>query len=141
MNDALDGGESESTPKIVIAGVVTTVVVSILAAEAPAVLFVLAIPLAVLAVVVPLLWFFTQTGTFDGLVGSDSELDDDEAALERLRRRYADGDLTEDEFERRLDRLLETETLEDAKQYRTDAGRRTDAGGRTGRKRDQELER
>jgi len=34
-------------------------------------------------------------------------------ALEELRARYARGDLTEEQFERKLDRLLETETLED----------------------------
>lgn len=35
-------------------------------------------------------------------------------ALERLRDRYAAGELTDEQFERKLDRLLETETLEDA---------------------------
>ncbi|QSG02043.1 SHOCT domain-containing protein [Natranaeroarchaeum sulfidigenes] len=34
-------------------------------------------------------------------------------ALETLRTRYARGDLTDEQFERKLDRLLETETLED----------------------------
>ncbi|EMA12219.1 SHOCT domain-containing protein [Haloarcula marismortui] len=38
---------------------------------------------------------------------------DDETPLERLRRRYADGKLTDEQFERKLERLLETETLED----------------------------
>ncbi|KAA9399147.1 SHOCT domain-containing protein [Haloarcula sp. CBA1130] len=37
----------------------------------------------------------------------------DETPLERLRRRYAEGELTDDQFERKLERLLETETLED----------------------------
>ena len=37
----------------------------------------------------------------------------DETPLERLRRRYADGELTDEQFERKLERLLETETLED----------------------------
>ena len=37
----------------------------------------------------------------------------DETPLERLRRRYAEGKLTDDQFERKLERLLETETLED----------------------------
>lgn len=32
----------------------------------------------------------------------------DEAALDELRVRYAQGDLTDDEFERRVERLLET---------------------------------
>ncbi|WP_434530329.1 SHOCT domain-containing protein [Haloarcula sp. NS06] len=37
----------------------------------------------------------------------------DETPLERLRRRYADGKLTDEQFERKLERLLETETLDD----------------------------
>jgi uncharacterized membrane protein len=39
--------------------------------------------------------------------------DTDETPLERLRRRYAEGKLTDEQFERKLERLLETETLED----------------------------
>lgn len=39
-------------------------------------------------------------------------------ALESLRERYARGELTDEEFERKLDRLLETETVEDAIEYR-----------------------
>lgn len=35
--------------------------------------------------------------------------------LQTLRDRYARGELTDEEFERKLERLLETETLEDAK--------------------------
>ena len=42
----------------------------------------------------------------------------DETALERLRRRYAEGDLTDEQFERKLERLLETETLEDVEDAR-----------------------
>lgn len=38
---------------------------------------------------------------------------DEETPLERLRRRYAEGELTDEQFERKLERLLETETLED----------------------------
>ena len=34
-------------------------------------------------------------------------------ALETLRDRYARGELTDEQFERKLDRLLETESLED----------------------------
>lgn len=44
--------------------------------------------------------------------GSDSEQVD---ALDELRRRYARGDLTDAEFERRLERLLETESVADAR--------------------------
>ncbi|MDS0221745.1 SHOCT domain-containing protein [Haloarcula sp. S1AR25-5A] len=42
-----------------------------------------------------------------------SSADTDETPLERLRRRYAEGELTDEQFERKLERLLETETLED----------------------------
>ncbi|GAA0232201.1 SHOCT domain-containing protein [Haladaptatus pallidirubidus] len=34
-------------------------------------------------------------------------------ALETLRNRYAHGELTDDQFERKLERLMETETIED----------------------------
>ncbi|WP_158853543.1 SHOCT domain-containing protein [Halorhabdus sp. CUG00001] len=37
----------------------------------------------------------------------------DEQALETLRDRYARGELTDDQFERKVQRLLETESLED----------------------------
>lgn len=37
-----------------------------------------------------------------------------EDALQTLRDRYARGELTDEQFERKLERLLETETLEDA---------------------------
>lgn len=45
---------------------------------------------------------------------TDSADTGNDDALERLRRRYADGKLTDEQFERKLERLLETETLEDA---------------------------
>ncbi len=48
--------------------------------------------------------------------GAESRRD----ALETLRERYAAGELTDDQFERKLDRLLETETLEDAEQWVAD---------------------
>ena len=40
------------------------------------------------------------------------------AAIDRLRTRYAEGDLTDEQFERKLDELLETETPEDAAEWR-----------------------
>lgn len=43
-----------------------------------------------------------------------------EDALERLRTRYADGELSDAEFERRLETLLETETVADVEQYLAD---------------------
>ncbi|MFC5278483.1 SHOCT domain-containing protein [Halorubrum rubrum] len=39
-------------------------------------------------------------------------------AIDRLRTRYAEGDLTDEQFERKLDKLLETETPEDAAEWR-----------------------
>ncbi|KAB1198915.1 SHOCT domain-containing protein [Haloferax sp. MBLA0078] len=36
-------------------------------------------------------------------------------ALETLRQRYASGELTEEEFEEKVERLLETETITDAR--------------------------
>ncbi|SFS68755.1 SHOCT domain-containing protein [Halostagnicola kamekurae] len=39
-------------------------------------------------------------------------------ALETLRSRYAAGELTDEQFERKLERLLETETIEDIEQRR-----------------------
>ncbi|MEZ3116708.1 SHOCT domain-containing protein [Halobaculum sp. MBLA0147] len=47
-------------------------------------------------------------------------------ALETLRERYARGELTEQQFERKLDRLLETESVEDAEAYRRRARRDVD---------------
>jgi len=49
--------------------------------------------------------------------GDGSDIEDTADALERLRTRYANGDLTDEQFERKLDRLLETETPEDAAEW------------------------
>ncbi|WP_254523865.1 SHOCT domain-containing protein [Natrinema caseinilyticum] len=51
--------------------------------------------------------------------GTDVDAHD---ALETLRERYAAGELTDEQFERKLERLLNTETLESAAQWRRDAG-------------------
>ena len=48
-------------------------------------------------------------------VEEDDTADEDDA-LETLRARYARGELTDEQFERKLERLLETETLEDAEE-------------------------
>ncbi len=68
---------------------------------------------------------------WDGTVGSSSSETEDETAkqsetrdrdtsdaLDALIDRYARGELTDEQFERKLDRLLETETVEDAAEYR-----------------------
>lgn len=60
-----------------------------------------------------------ETADSDGSDGSDVDARD---ALETLRERYAAGELTDEQFERKLERLLNTETLENAAQWRRDAG-------------------
>lgn len=87
------------------------------------------------AVVVPIVAVLTGAGdeddevdVADGRTGretastADRTPDSTVDALDRLRDRYARGELTDEQFERKLDRLLETETLEDAREYaaRTD---------------------
>ena len=49
---------------------------------------------------------------------SESRDEDEETPLETLRRRYAEGELSEEQFERKLDRLLSTETIEDVEDER-----------------------
>jgi len=46
---------------------------------------------------------------------ADGATDGTEDALERLRERYARGELSEAAFERRLERLVETESVEEAR--------------------------
>jgi len=62
--------------------------------------------------------------------GDDTPGSETEDALETLRQRYARGELTDDEFERRVERLLETESVTDAQQY-TDRVR-TEGAAETG---------
>lgn len=57
-------------------------------------------------------------GSTDG-GGQDRTTED---ALETLRDRYARGELTEAQFERKVERLLETETVEDARDRLVDDG-------------------
>ncbi|RQG95220.1 SHOCT domain-containing protein [Natrarchaeobius chitinivorans] len=62
-------------------------------------------------------------------------------ALERLRTRYADGELSDAEFERRLEILLETETVADVERYLADEGRAGATEHRSSDTRDGALER
>jgi len=83
----------------------------------------------------------TETGSVRverGQSGSGSGVDDTTDALERLRTRYAEGDLTDEQFERKLDRLLATETPEDAAEW-TDRNREAERDRDAGR--DPEVER
>jgi len=62
-------------------------------------------------------------------------------ALETLRDRYARGELSEEQFEAKLERLLETETLEDARDTVTRSRHNPVEDGRaTDDERDRELE-
>ncbi|ELZ20884.1 SHOCT domain-containing protein [Natrinema limicola] len=55
----------------------------------------------------------TDTAEADESEATDSTTD----ALETLRERYAAGELTDEQFERKLERLLDTETLEEAQEW------------------------
>jgi hypothetical protein len=63
-----------------------------------------------------------ETGADETATGGASTAD----ALETLRERYAAGDLSETQFETKLEQLLETETVEDASAYV--GGDETDGG-------------
>jgi uncharacterized membrane protein len=54
----------------------------------------------------------------------DDRTDSQQDALETLRDRYARGELTEEQFERKVERLLETETVEDARERVVENGER-----------------
>ena len=68
-------------------------------------------------------WWDEEISGSDWFGGADEEADsrpaeppsdpDTRDALDTLRDRYARGELTDEQFERKLDRLLETESLED----------------------------
>lgn len=65
-----------------------------------------------IATIVFLGWVTVRTGIIDG--GTDGDANDDPFTV--LQRRYANGDITEAEFERRVDRLLNAETQVDRDQ-------------------------
>ena len=66
-----------------------------------------------------------------------ADLTETENALEALRNRYARGEISEAEFEQRVERLLETETVDDAKQF---ANRRAHADQHRSREPEREPE-
>lgn len=53
----------------------------------------------------------------------DARREDDDPALVTLRERYARGELTEAQFERKIERLLETDTLENTEEQYGDRER------------------
>jgi len=59
----------------------------------------------------------------DDVDTATDESTDSEDPVETLRRRYAEGELTDEQFERKLERLLEVETLEDAEDEKRRAER------------------
>lgn len=62
---------------------------------------------------------------------TESDVDaETDAALATLRERYARGELDEEAFERKVERLLRTETVEDARERVGDAGVAPDSEGR-----------
>ena len=87
-------------------------------------------------VVVPLVYLLYGGDDDETEAASSDATAVEDDPVEELRRRYAAGELSDAEFERKLDRLLETEGLE--------AGDRRDAAGtREGgaQRRDRDLER
>ena len=60
-------------------------------------------------------WYYSEgPGSEDGAAADADTTAGAEAALHALREQYATGEIDELEFERRLERLLETESIEDA---------------------------
>jgi uncharacterized membrane protein len=55
----------------------------------------------------------------------DQPTDAQQDALEALRSRYARGELTDDEFERKVEQLIETESVDDAESFLERAERTT----------------
>jgi hypothetical protein len=79
-------------------------------------------------------WMGSGTGTASNGESDSTQQDtvDEESttdALSTLRERYASGDLTDEQFERKLDRLLKTETPENAAEWRERTIRETETEG------------
>lgn len=68
----------------------------------------------------------TTSETVTESEGTTESAADTRDALETLRERYAAGELTDEQFERKLERLLDTETLEDAQARARDRERNRD---------------
>ncbi|WP_247002132.1 SHOCT domain-containing protein [Halosolutus gelatinilyticus] len=76
-------------------------------------------------------------------IGAAADSENAREALETLRERYAAGELTDEQFERKLERLIETETIEDVQDRarNRDGERGADRDRNSDRNRDYEYER
>jgi len=83
---------------------------------------------------------YLASGDADRTESTTDAATDSRDALETLRERYAAGELSDEQFERKLERLLDTETLEDAQEW-TRARRGDERAGDEGRDRDLEYDR
>jgi len=121
--DASDADDSlSSLVGSVVTGAVITVGVALLVAgwSDAWVVFVVGL-VAVLPASIKLAEWYESRETGEG-PEADEEVDEQQAALATLRDRYANGEIDEAEFERRVERLLETESVEDAEDAYGDAG-------------------
>ena len=115
--------EDDETPlQRIVAGVTTglilTVAFGLLALGVPWFWVVFPVGFAgLLPVAMGLTKWYEQRQTGHRTSGSESTTTAEEEALETLRNRYARGEIDETEFERRLEALLETESVDDAEDY------------------------
>jgi len=65
-------------------------------------------------------WWDDDVDPTESSETTEQEESNEGSALETIRERYARGELTDEQFERKLERLLETETLEDVEQRHRD---------------------
>jgi hypothetical protein len=73
-------------------------------------------------------WYGSRSDDEDSGEQADGErTDDEQTPLARLRERYTNGEIDEAEFERRVEHLLETESLDDTETVYGDSGSVDDA--------------
>ncbi|ADQ68095.1 hypothetical protein C499_15725 [Halogeometricum borinquense DSM 11551] len=119
MDDDVDDGDGETALQKAVGGVVIALVLliafTLLALDVS--FFWVAFPVGfggVLPAAIGITKWYEQRQKQNTHADKPSET---EEALETLRRRYATGEIDEAEFERRVERLLGTETVEDAESY------------------------
>ena len=115
-------GDDETPLQSIVAGVTTglilTVAFGLLALGVPWFWVVFPVGFAgLLPVAMGVTKWYEQRQTDHHTSGSGSTTTAEEEALETLRNRYARGEIDETEFERRLEALLETESVDDAEDY------------------------